>query len=188
MFEGLSELSLVERARKGDQAAFVLLYERHRDTVFRFAWRMVGPEAAEDVAHDCFLQLLVRPLRFDPSRASLRTYLCGAARNQALKRLRDSGREVHDDSVPEPTDIGGPMAPLLEAERSRQVQAAVEALAPLQREVLILVEYEELSLAEVAQVVDADLGTVKARLHRARASLRRRLGPLTSIPSGGTNA
>jgi RNA polymerase sigma-70 factor (ECF subfamily) len=54
----------------------------------------------------------------------------------------------------------------------------VRALPPLQREVVILVEYEGLTLAEVARAVDAEVGTVKSRLHRARENLRRALAPL----------
>lgn len=178
MPQGLSDPALVARAREGDETAFVVLYERHRDAVFRFAWRMLGAvEAAEDVAHDCFLALLRDPTRFDAERASLRTYLCAAARNQVLKRLRDGGRES-DCEVPDVADHREPLGRLLEAETAELVRDAVSALVPLQRETLILVEYEGLTLAEVAEVVCADLGTVKARLHRAREALRRRLAPL----------
>ena len=60
------------------------------------------------------------------------------------------------------------------------VGRAVRALRPLQREVVILAEYEDLTLAEVARAVDADVGTVKSRLHRARENLRRTLAPLRS--------
>ena len=65
-----SDHTLLARARDGEEGAFVILYERHRDPVFRFACRMLGSvEAAEDVAHDCFLGLMTQPLRFDPARA-----------------------------------------------------------------------------------------------------------------------
>ena len=60
------------------------------------------------------------------------------------------------------------------------VGRAVRALRPLQREVVILAEYEGLTLAEIARAVDADVGTVKSRLHRARENLRRMLAPLRS--------
>jgi RNA polymerase sigma-70 factor (ECF subfamily) len=176
-----SDRSLLERARDGEERAFVLLYERHRDPVFRFACRMLGSvEAAEDVAHDCFLGLMTQPLRFDPARASLRTYLCAAARHLSFKRLRAEGREVVGEAVQEPAIDGPALTNLLEDEVAREVRSAVSALPPLQREVLLLVEYDTLPLAEVAEVVGAEVGTVKARLHRARESLRRRLGSLRS--------
>ncbi len=189
MADGISDVALLGRAREGDETAFALIYERHRDAVFRFAWRMLGGvDVAEDVAHDCFLALLAQPARFDPSRASLRTYLCAAARNQILKRLRDGGREVGDEAAFEEPDEREPLRQLLDDEVAGFVQQAVAALAPLQREALVLVEYEELSLAEVAEVVAADIGTVKARLHRAREALRRRLAPLREIAPARTGA
>jgi RNA polymerase sigma-70 factor (ECF subfamily) len=180
-----NDLTLLARARDGQERAFVVLYERHRDSVFRFACRMLGSvEAAEDVAHDCFLALMTQPLRFDPARASLRTYLCAAARNLSFKRLRVEGRETVPGEGGEPAIDGAALTDLLEDEVAREVQSAVGALPPLQREVVLLVEYESLSLAEVAEIVGTEVGTVKARLHRARESLRRRLRPLR--PQGAT--
>jgi RNA polymerase sigma-70 factor (ECF subfamily) len=176
-----SDQTLLARARDGEEGAFVLLYERHRDPVFRFACRMLASvEAAEDVAHDCFLGLMTQPLRFDPARASLRTYLCAAARNLSFKRLRAEGRELAGDAVHEPAIDGPALTNLLQDEVAREVRSAISALPPLQREVVLLVEYESLPLAEVAEIVGAEVGTVKARLHRARESLRRRLGSLGS--------
>jgi RNA polymerase sigma-70 factor (ECF subfamily) len=57
------------------------------------------------------------------------------------------------------------------------VREAVEALPPFQREAIVLFEYEEMSLAEIALITDADIGTIKSRLHRARERLRRSLTP-----------
>src|SRR5204863_2393367 len=85
---------LLENAAKGETKAFQVLYERYRDPIFRFAYRLLGSaEAAEDVTHDCFLSLITEPSRFDATRASLRTYLYAAARNQAAKRYQAFGRE-----------------------------------------------------------------------------------------------
>lgn len=175
----MTDEKLLQRAGRGDEAAFLALYERHRDTVFRFAYRMLGSAAlAEEVAHDCFLSLVRRPDAFDPTRASLRTYLYAAARNLSSKHLRRHGGESSMDDIedePAAAEHEGPLSRLLDAELSEEVRKAVEALPTLQREVIVLVEYEELSLAEVASVVGADVGTVKSRLHRARRRLRRAL-------------
>ena len=175
----MTDEKLLQKAGRGDEAAFLALYERHRDTVFRFAYRMLGSAAlAEEVAHDCFLSLVRRPDAFDPSRASLRTYLYAAARNLSAKHLRRHGGESPVDELedePAVAEHEGPLRRLLDAELSEEVRKAVAALPPLQREVVVLVEYEELSLAEAASVVGADLGTVKSRLHRARRRLRRTL-------------
>jgi RNA polymerase sigma-70 factor (ECF subfamily) len=173
--------ALVARAAGGDEAAFLALYERHRDAIFRFAYRLLGaPALAEDIAHDCFLGLLRRPAAFDPARASLRTYLYAAARNLVLKQFRRPGVEVtledlHDELHAEESEQ--PLRRLLAAEVSEAVRRAVLNLPPLQREALVLFEYEELTLAEIAAVVGADVGAVKARLARARENLRRQLAP-----------
>jgi RNA polymerase sigma-70 factor (ECF subfamily) len=170
---------LLEEAANGDTAAFQILYERYRSPIFRFAYRLLGSvEAAEDVAHDCFLGLIKEPGRFDPSRASLRTYLYAAARNQAAKRYQSFGRETALEELveePQSADRQGPMAQVLDGELAGEVERAIASLPPLQREALVLFEYENLSLAEIAAVVGADSGTVKSRLFRARERLRVRL-------------
>jgi len=170
---------LLEEAANGNTAAFQILYERYRDPIFRFAYRLLGSvEAAEDVAHDCFLGLIKEPGRFDSTRASLRTYLYAAARNQAAKRYQSFGRETAIDELadePRIADRQGPMALALDNEMAREVEQAIANLPLLQREALVLFEFEDLSLAEIAAVVGADSGTVKSRLFRAREKLRARL-------------
>ncbi len=154
--------------------------------MYRFARRLLGSEAsAEDVTHDCFLSLFQNPERFDATRgASLRTYLFAAVHNLAMKQFRRAGREMWiDEMTDEPPqqqqtpDTHQPLSRLIEAELSATVRAAVEKLPALQREVLILFEFEDLSLSEIAVVVDAEVNTVKSRLARGRAGLRRALLP-----------
>jgi RNA polymerase sigma-70 factor (ECF subfamily) len=185
----MTDEKLLHKAGRGDEAAFLALYERHRDTVFRFAYRMLGSTAlAEEVTHDCFLSLVRRPDAFDPTRAALRTYLYAAVRNLAAKHFRQRGGEFSmDDLEDEPAtdEHEGPLSQLLDAELSEEVRKAVTALPPLQREVVILVEYEELTLAETASIVGADIGTVKSRLHRARRRLRRALSFYFKSHGGG---
>lgn len=177
----MTDETLLKEASCGDEAAFMLLYERHRACVFRFAYRVLGNVAlAEDVTHDCFLSLMRKPLSFDPQRASLRTYLYAAARNLSLKHLRRAGQEVtveEYDDEPHALPAHEPLEQLLAEELSQEVRKAIESLPPLQREAVVLFEYEELSLSEIAAIVGADTGTVKARLHRARQNLKRLLAP-----------
>ncbi len=172
---------LLAGAGAGDPAAFIRLYERHRAAIFRFAYRLSGSvDAAEDITHDCFLGLIKKPKNFVPDRASLRTYLFSAARNLWLKQLRDSGRELALDEWPEEQFVDGgkePLGRLLDEELSMKVQEAVVSLPPLQREALVLFEYEGLALNEIASMVGTDVGAVKSRLHRARQRLRNALGP-----------
>jgi len=157
------------------------LYQRHRTPVFRFAYRLLGSvEQAEDITHDCFLSLIRKPENFNPARASLRTYLLAAARNLALKHFRRGGQETAlYDQVEEPrTPVREqPLGRLLEQELALKVKEAILSLPTLQREALILFEYEDLTLNEIASVVGTDVGAVKARLFRARERLRTILQP-----------
>ena len=186
MQDGAAEAELLLRAGRGDEAAFLLLYERHRTPVFRFACRMLGSATqAEDVTQECFLQVIRRPEAFRAERASLRTYLCAIARHLALKLLRRRGQETVVDDPPEEPSGGGPrvagrdpLSTVIEEEAAEAVRTAVSALPPLQREAVVLFEYQEMSLADIAAVCDVDVGTVKSRLHRARERLRRTLAPL----------
>ena len=156
-------------------AEFQAAFEQHKDAVYRFAWRMsASPAAAEDITQDVFVALMRHPDRFAPARGTLRAFLLGIARNLTLKQWRAEHRF-------EPLDEDAFVAEPLDLERGdigEIVGRAVRALVPLQREVVILVEYEGLTLAEVARAVDADVGTIKSRLHRARENLRRMLAPL----------
>ncbi len=175
----MTDEELLREASRGVEAAFLELYERHRDAVFRFAFRLLGSvELAEDVAHDCFLSLIKHPDRFDSTRASLHTYLYAAARNLAMKHFRRAGQLVAvEDLLTEPLAPGNqqPLHQALDEEISALVQRAVASLPPLQREALVLFEYEELPLAEIGKIVGADVGTVKARLYRARQALKKSL-------------
>jgi RNA polymerase sigma-70 factor (ECF subfamily) len=186
MQDGAAEAELLLRAGRGDEAAFLLLYERHRTPVFRFACRMLGSATqAEDVTQECFLSILRRPEAFQAGRASLRTYLCAIARHLALKQLRKRGQETLVDDPPEEAPRGtvgerDALGKVIEAEAAEAVRDAVAALPPLQREAVVLFEYQELSLADIATVCEVDVGTVKSRLHRARERLRRTLTPFLS--------
>jgi RNA polymerase sigma-70 factor (ECF subfamily) len=172
---------LLQKAGEGDQAAFLDLYDRYREPIFRFAYRLLGSvEIAEDVTHDCFLSLIRKPENFRPERASLKTYLYAAARNLAMKHFRNQGRETGLDEVneePKDSPKRGPLRRLLDEELATQVREAVFRLPPLQREALILFEYEGLSLNEIAEITGTDAGAIKARLYRAREGLRRVLQP-----------
>jgi len=118
-------------------------------------------------------------LVFDRNRGSLRRFLFGVTRNLALKRM---GQDGSFDELAEDAAVGEPIDPA-NRERADLVAQAVAALPPLQREALILAEYEEMPLEQMAQLTGAELAAVKSRLHRARENLKRMLGPLM-LPRG----
>ena len=102
MPERVTDEVLLEKVGGGDQTAFLSLYERYRNPMFRFSYRLTGSmEVAEDITHDCFLSLIRNPGNFEATRGSLRTYLYAAARNLAMKHFRSVGRESAIDDLDE---------------------------------------------------------------------------------------
>jgi len=164
------------------EADFRDAFQRHQTTVYRFAYRMTGSSAtAEDVVQDCFVTYWRRPEAYDPSRGLLRSFLLGVARNLVLKRWRSDRRhEALSDVLEDESWSCGPLD-LAEQERAETVKRAVLQLPPLQREALILAEYEELSLEEIAAATGVEIAAVKSRLHRARGNLRQMLEPLFAM-------
>ena len=165
---------------------FEIVFSQHKDAVYRFAWRMTNSAStAEDVAQEVFLTLLRNPDRFDASLGPLRPFLLGVARNLILKRWRAERHFAEFDDAAEERFVASPVD-IGRNETAEIVAEAVRSLPPLQREALILAEYEELSLEEIARAVGSETGTVKSRLHRARENLRRRLAPLKGLSTHGT--
>jgi RNA polymerase sigma-70 factor (ECF subfamily) len=156
-------------------AEFRDAFHGHKDVVHRFAYRMTGSSsAAEDIVQDCFLILWRKPGAYDPSRGAMRAFLLGIARNLVLKRWRDERphEALEDDAI-----VSQPLS-VREDGRAEAVEKAILTLPPLQREAVVLAEYEEMSLEEIARATTADLAAVKSRLHRARQNLRRMLAPI----------
>lgn len=177
--QGNDDAGLLARAAQGNAEAFLKLFETHYRAMYRFAYRLTGVvDVAEDLTQECFVRL-IRDSKFDPERGSLRQFLYGMIRNIARERQRASGREVnwahiagsdHEVAV-------RPVDATFAADIGAAVQAALSALPPLQREAIVLCEFEDLSLAEAALIAHTDVGTLKARIYRARDGLRRRLAP-----------
>lgn len=165
-----------------DAASVSQAFEQHRDSVYRFTLGLTAnTAAAEDIAQECFLDLLRRPNAFDPARASLKTYLLAAARNLVFKRWRSAGVEAElEDRFIAPNT---PLSLALSAEIGNIVERAVRELPPLQRESLLLFEWEGLSLDDIAQVCCVEAGTVKSRLFRARETLKLSLAPYRNLIS-----
>jgi RNA polymerase sigma-70 factor (ECF subfamily) len=178
-----AELALLARMKQGDAAAFVALYRRHKDAVYRLALLYSGSAAgAADATQEAFVHFMTRPGQYDPARGTLAAWLCGVARNIARKAagIREDASDPQDlasDTAPfeEHIDRDTPLERILRGEAAEQVRRAVAALAPHYRDVLILCELSELSYAEAAQLCGIEIGTVRSRLSRARAQLAQRL-------------
>jgi RNA polymerase sigma-70 factor, ECF subfamily len=167
-------MNWLKAARNGSEEAFLKLFEEHHVPLFRFAYRLTGSIAdAEDIVQESFLGLLQPGCRYDPRRTSVRSYLFGAVRNQALKRYRTLGRSGEDPV--QPVDGQSPETEAMRAEMENTVARAVMRLPETQRAVLILAHYEQMPLAEIAQVMEIEIGAVKSRLQRARESMKEAL-------------
>lgn len=177
------ELSLLAKMKQGDEQAFVDLYRRHKDAVYRFALMCTGsPASAAEVTQETFLHFMTRTDQFDPTRGSIAAWLCGVARNLARKEynareLATDPADLSDDANLSDAHIDHetPLDRMLKSEVAEQVRRAVARIAPHYRDVLILCELSDLSYAEAAQVCGIDIGTVRSRLSRARAQLAERL-------------
>jgi RNA polymerase sigma-70 factor (ECF subfamily) len=168
---------LLRRSAAGDEEAFVALYRRFQGAIYRFAWRMTGSrEAAEDVTQETFLVVARGPNGYDESRGAFGPYLYGIARNLLIKR---AGRERPFVALGDGEDSlrshGDPAEDLDRRQAVEAVRQAVLALPDHYREVVVLVELQGLPYEEVASALGCPVGTVRSRLHRARAQLAQRL-------------
>ena len=171
---------LLQRAARGSEDAFLLLYRRNQAALYRFALRMTGNAwAAEEIVQDVFMTLMREPKKFDPSRGTLGAFLYGVTRNRVMKHLERQPREIaleekQEDGQGPGIVLQDPITPatwLEKRERLEHVRAAVLELPAEFREAVVLCELEEKSYEEAAQLIGCPIGTIRSRLHRARALL-----------------
>jgi RNA polymerase sigma-70 factor (ECF subfamily) len=168
------ELNLLRRLHSGDERAFETLYQRHMPPVYRYALRMTGSELdADDVVQELFLALIRAASGYDPARGELRSYLYGMARHLILRRL--PAERPLDDDTPEPAVEDDPFDRLDLEQRVELVRTAVASLPACYREVIVLCDLEEMDYADAAATIGCAVGTVRSRLHRARAILLDRM-------------
>jgi RNA polymerase sigma-70 factor, ECF subfamily len=193
-----SDAELLRLMLAGDEQAFTALYRRHKGIVYRFALLMSGQSSvAEEVTQEVFLALLRNGRRYDPERGSLKSYLCGAARNQVLLLIEKERPYVQlveesDDgeAVPIAQLISGddPLSDCTRNEANRLVRQAVLALPARYREVIVLCDFQEMSYAEAALTLDCPIGTVNSRLHRGHALLLKKLRAAVRLDSAAPDA
>jgi RNA polymerase sigma-70 factor, ECF subfamily len=171
----LNEADLIEQARQGDDAAWEMLVQQHREAVFRLAYLLLGDaHEAEDAAQETFIRTYRALNRFDTARP-LRPWLLHITANLVRNRRRAVGRywaalRRMVQANPEPITSA-------EAETSKQWEAqmlwqAVRRLGPAEQEIIYMRYFLELSVAETAEALEIAPGTVKSRLHRALGHLR----------------
>jgi RNA polymerase sigma-70 factor (ECF subfamily) len=194
--------ALLARMLAGDEEAFVLLYRRRHPAVYRYALHMSGNRGiAEDVTQEVFMALIRDAKRFDPAQGGLAGFLIGIARNHLRKRWAQDRRlatwgddepemmEIAGQSPYEPgSGLGSPFTPrgmaaepaggfgdLSTSEAANRLRRAVATLPEKYREAVVLCDLEEMSYEEAAAALKCPIGTVRSRLHRARAMLLEKL-------------
>jgi RNA polymerase sigma-70 factor, ECF subfamily len=168
---------LVRRARNGDADRFTILVRRHQDRVYRLAWRMVGPDSAEDVAQQAFVKAWLGLAQFTGA-SSFGTWLYRLAMNCCLDHLRHT-RRFHarpladaDAWLASDVDVAEVIVEALEqSERHDALAWALERLPSDDRLLLHLRLSEGLAYERIAELLEVKPSTVGTRLFRARARL-----------------
>jgi RNA polymerase sigma factor (sigma-70 family) len=179
------------RLAAGDSHAVQELYQRHGRALLRFSSAMCrSRQAAEDMVHDTFVALMRERISFDPAQGSVFGYLCGVLRHRVSRHFRQQKRwvalDTEDDNSPaHDVDAHGPADEISRTEITAAFRRAMLELPLPHREVIALCDLEELPYATVAGILDCPVGTVRSRLHRARALLTLRLASLELIDLQG---
>lgn len=177
----MSDSELLRLSTKGSEDAFLALYHRHQGAVFRFSLHMSGSlETAEEVTQEVFMTLLAEPKLYTPDRGPLQGYLIGIARNKVRRHLTQRRMPAPDSCA------AGESISLFEGLNKKQELAALRnailSLPPNYREVVVLCDLENLDYARTAQQLGCAVGTVRSRLHRARAILGLKLRKSQGCP------
>jgi RNA polymerase sigma-70 factor (ECF subfamily) len=177
----MADEELMALVRGGDAAAFEVVYDRHADRAFSLAYRMLGARGpAEDVVQEGFLALWRSGQRYRPERGSVRSWLLGIVHHRAVDALRrhmvHQRRRVGDETAAESqpadelTDVE-----VARRDEARGVRAALDGLPAEQSRVIELSYYGGFTQAEIADMLEMPLGTVKGRMRLGLEKMRREL-------------
>lgn len=174
---GLRDDELIARVAAFDEAAFEVLYDRHRCRAFGLALRVTGTRtAAEEVTQEAFLSLWRGARRFDPARGTLAAWLMTAVRHRAIDAVRKGAVRGPTlewrDVIPEREGRDATHELIVAAEESRRARTLLDRLPADQREVVELAYFGGLAQTEIAQRVGVPVGTVKGRSRLALEKLR----------------
>jgi RNA polymerase sigma-70 factor (ECF subfamily) len=174
----LNETELVDACLRGQAAAFDVIVERHRRSIYQLCYRFVGNhEDASDLSQEVFLRAF-RGLRRFRGQSSLATWLYRIGVNVCLNRVsaRSPANEPIDDRQFADVGAQSPADRIIAEERAAMVRAAIAQLPRKQQAALVLRMYHELSHQEIASMLGSSVGAVKANFFHALANLRKRLG------------
>lgn len=175
------ERSLIQKAQKGDMAAFETLVQQHERLVYNLALRTLGNDAdAQDAAQEAFIKAWTGLGSFRGD-SKFSVWIYRLTNNVCLDMLRKRKNEAISLTMPDdegedttldiPDESSSPQRILEKKEQMEDLQKAIDTLPEDYRRVLLLREVSDLSYEEIAKVLDMDLGTVKSRIFRARKKL-----------------
>ena len=178
----LADEEVMQHVRRGDARAFEVVYERHSAAAFSLAYRMMGTRSgAEDVTQDAFLSLWRSGARYDRARGSVRTWVLGIVHHRAIDALRRATvhdrRRAGDEGIEERFEARERTE--VEAARREEADAVRGALSSLpadQVQVIELAYFGGFTHTEIADMLDAPVGTVKGRMRLGLKKMRAQLG------------
>ena len=161
-----SELELVSEALGGNEGAFMTLVSDCKDTVARVAYFIAcNKDEADDIASEAFLKAWTG-LRTKKNDIPFRIWVCRIAKNIAIDRYRKKKQKIIEDFSTE-TDI---------SEEVMDVRLALIDLPPEQRLPITMMYFDDMTISDISKVLQIPPGTVKSRIHSAKAKMRKRLG------------
>jgi RNA polymerase sigma-70 factor, ECF subfamily len=178
----LADEDVMQLVRRGDARAFEVIYERHSAAAFSLAYRMMGTRSgAEDVTQDAFLSLWRSGARYDRARGSVRTWVLGIVHHRAIDALRRATvhdrRRAGDEGIEERFEARERTdAEAARREEAGTVRGALSALPPDQSQVIELAYFGGFTHTEIADMLDAPVGTVKGRMRLGLKKMKAQLG------------
>ena len=156
---------------------FAVLFDRHAPHIHRYLARRTDRQVADDLVAETFLAAFAKRDRYDLGHADARPWLYGIATNLVGQHRRDQARQYRISQAaaaePEVPGHADRVAADVTAQATRPLlDAALAALAAGDRDVLLLIAFEQLTYQEVSRALDIPVGTVQSRLHRARIKVR----------------
>ena len=178
----LADEDVMQLVRRGDARAFEVIYERHSGAAFSLAYRMMGTRSgAEDVTQDAFLSMWRSGARYDRGRGSVRTWVLGIVHHRAIDALRRATvhdrRRAGDEGIEERfearerTDVEA-----ARREEAGPVRGALSSLPADQSQVIELAYFGGFTHTEIADMLDAPVGTIKGRMRLGLKKMRAQLG------------
>ena len=195
--EGRSEAELLQLSVAGDESAFLLLYERLKGPIFRYAFYMTSSKpAAEEVVQEVFMFLVKNGARFRPAEGDLAGFAFGIARNfvRRLKKRERLNEELPGDEVLErlsrihwgSEEIS---TQVIRNQGLERIRAAIRSLPDHYRQVIVLCDLCEFTYREAASRLQCAVGTIRSRRNRAHALLAQKLRetrkPQPELPAAG---